>query len=50
MTVLDENYLLPDTSISLMAIATQGSIKKVIIALISKDADAELMPMSDKST
>jgi len=43
-------YLLPETSMSFMAKPIQGSIKKVVKALIRNDADSEPMPTSDRRT
>jgi hypothetical protein len=40
--------LLPDISMSLMAIPMLGSISKVVKALIRIDADKELSPMFDR--
>ena len=42
--------LLPDISMSLMAIPMLGSISKVVKALIRIDADKELSPTFDKRT
>ena len=50
LTKVSRTYLLPAISTSLMAIAMDGNINKVVIALISKDADAELMPIFDRRT
>jgi hypothetical protein len=44
------NYLLPEISISLMAIPILGSINKVVTALIRIDAESELMPMFARRT
>ena len=41
-------YLLPEISISRMATAIHGSINKVVIVLIRKDADVELRPRFDR--
>jgi len=41
-------YLLPETSMSFMAKAIQGSINKVVRALIRNDADSEPMPISER--
>lgn len=43
-----KKYLLPETSMSLMATAIQGSISRVVTALISKDADDELIPKFER--
>jgi hypothetical protein len=43
-------YLLPEISISLMATAIEGSINKVVSALISRDEEAELMPKFERRT
>lgn len=45
-----KTYLLPETSISLMAKPIQGSINKVVKALIRNDADAEPMPIFSRRT
>ena len=46
----EENYLLPLTSISLMAKPIEGSINKVVRPLMSSDADSEPMPIFDRRT
>lgn len=43
-------YLLPETSMSLIATAIAGSINKVVIALISRDAEDELRPKFERRT
>jgi hypothetical protein len=43
-----KSNLLPDMSMSLMAIPMLGSISKVVKALIRMDADKELSPMFDR--
>lgn len=47
---MEMNYLLPEMSISLIATAMEGSINKVVMALMSKEAEAELMPMLERRT
>ena len=46
----EQIYLLPATSISRIATAILGSINKVVIPLISSDAEDELMPMLERRT
>lgn len=41
-------YLLPEISMNLIAIAMDGSINKVVMALTSRDADDEVMPRSKR--
>lgn len=43
-------YLLPDVSISLMPMPIQGSIRKVVNALIRNEAEFELRPMLERRT
>lgn len=47
---MEANYLLPEMSMSLIATAMEGSINKVVMALISKEAEAEPMPMLERRT
>lgn len=44
------NHLLPETSMSLMATAIQGSINKVVNALMRNEADSEPIPRSERRT
>lgn len=45
-----KSNLLPDISMSLMAMPMLGSISKVVKALIRIDAEEELSPMFDRRT
>lgn len=45
-----ENYLLPATSISLIATPMLGSINKVVTPLISRDAESGRIPRFARST
>lgn len=50
LTEKKPNYLLPDISISLMAMPILGSINNVVRALIRRDAESELMPIFESRT
>lgn len=58
MSICKEQYkgyikatnLLPATSTNLIATAMQGSISKVVNALIRKDADSEPIPKLERRT
>jgi len=45
-----DKYLLPEMSMSLIATAIQGSIKKVVNALIRNDAEVAPIPRSERRT
>lgn len=49
-TMLRVKYLLPAISMSFMARAIQGSINKVVNALMRKDADVVLRPKFERRT